>query len=87
MSRPAALEIIYKSQHKLYNCYLDCYLYESEVGHYETVIHKLTKLLHILHISITVRKFCPPSMLISTTPVSWWVPGTPGMENKTRLVG
>lgn len=30
---------------------------------------------------------CPPSMLISTTPVSWWEPGTPGMENKTRLVG
>lgn len=35
----------------------------------------------------TVRRFCPPSMLISTTLVSWWAPGIPGMENKTRLVG
>lgn len=38
-------------------------------------------------ISITVRMFCPPSTLISTTRVSWWAPGIPGMENKTRLVG
>lgn len=35
----------------------------------------------------TVRRFCPPSMLISTTRVSWWAPGIPGMGNKTRLVG
>lgn len=41
--------------------------------------------LYFNHIS--VRMFCPPSMLISTTPVSWWAPGIPGMENKTRLVG
>lgn len=34
-----------------------------------------------------VRMYFPPSMPISTTPVSWWAPGIPGMENKTRLVG
>lgn len=50
----------------------------------ETWMYQLVT-LYFNHIS--VRMFCPPSTLISTTPVSWWVPGIPGMENKTRLVG
>lgn len=37
-------------------------------------------------VPVPVRKFCLLSMLISTTHVSWWAPGIPGMENKTRPV-
>lgn len=53
-----------------------------------TVVQYFVHVCVVFCFSFTaVRMFCPQSMLISTTPVSWWGPGIPGMENKTRLVG